>query len=61
MSAITFNWAPFEIETEFDAPTERPIDTGKGYSREEVFRTALESYLADYRKNRRIVEAKKLI
>jgi hypothetical protein len=60
MSAITFNWAPFEIKTEVDAPTERLVNIGNGYSREEEFRYALDSYIADYRKSRRIKGGKKL-
>jgi len=61
MSAITFNWAPFEIETEVEVPTDRLVNIRKGYSREEEFRAALDSYIADYRKNRRMIDAKKLL
>lgn len=61
MSAITFNWVPFEIETKVDAPAKSPIKSSGRYSREEEFRTALDSYMADYRKNRRIIDTKKLL
>ena len=52
MSAITFNWAPFEIETAIEAPTKNPIKTSSPCSREEEFRTALDSYLASYRNHK---------
>ncbi|MEQ1521049.1 MAG: hypothetical protein ABL936_07240 [Aestuariivirga sp.] len=61
MTAITFNWVPFGIETEVDAPTKSQVKSSGRCSREEEFRTALESYMADYRKNRRTIEAKKLL
>lgn len=61
MSAIAFNWAPFEIEAEVEPPTERLVNIRKGCSREEEFRSALDGYIADYRKNRRIMDAKKLL
>ena len=49
MSAITFNWALFEIETAVEAPTKSPIKSSGRFTREEEFRTALDSYLASYR------------
>ncbi len=49
MSAITFNWAPFEIETAVEAQAKSPIKSSGRLNREEEFRTVLDSYLASYR------------
>lgn len=52
MSAITYNWAPFEIEAEVEASTKFPVAIKKGSRREEEFRAALESYMAGYGNHR---------
>ncbi len=46
MSAITSDWAPVETE----APVTRAVESGKVYRREEEFRSALDNYIAHYRK-----------
>jgi membrane-associated HD superfamily phosphohydrolase len=58
MSTITYNWAPFEIETEVETPTKSPIKISNRCSREEEFRAALDSYMADYRKHRAMIANK---
>ena len=52
MYAIISGWMPFETETKTEAPPNHSIKFNKKYSREEEFRSALESYMADYRRNR---------
>jgi hypothetical protein len=52
MFAITYDLMPFETETNTEAPTNHSIKFNKKYSREEEFRSALASYIAEYRRNR---------
>lgn len=51
MSDITYDWIPFETVADTQAPIEQAIKIGKGYSREEEFRSPLDSFMADYRKH----------
>jgi hypothetical protein len=44
MSAITSDWAPNET----GVPVTSPVEIGKGYRREEEFRSALNNYIANY-------------
>lgn len=58
MFAITYDWMPFETETKTEAPTNHSIKINKKYSREEEFRSALDSYMADYRKHHAMIANK---
>jgi hypothetical protein len=58
MFAITYDWMPFETETKTEAPTNHSIRINKKYSREEEFRSALDSYMAEYRRNRDLIANK---
>jgi hypothetical protein len=51
MYAIISDWMPFVTEAESEAPTDHSIKINKKYSREEEFRSAVDSYMADYRKH----------
>ena len=44
MSALAFEWMPTETET----TTSVPVKAAENYSREEEFRLALDSYIANY-------------
>lgn len=52
MSAITYDWAPFAMEAKAQIVTNRPIQIKSRINREEEFQSALNTYLAGYRKNR---------
>jgi hypothetical protein len=58
MSAITYDWAPFAIEAKAELVTKRPIEIKIGISREEEFRSALNRYIADYRRNQDVIADK---
>lgn len=60
MSAIAFNWVPFEIETEVETPAMVPRQIRKEYSREKEFRTALDSYMAGYREHSTMIANKNI-
>ena len=47
MSAITSDWTLSETE----APTKQSVKVNRKYSREEEFRSALDSYIADYQRH----------
>jgi hypothetical protein len=52
MSDITYDWMQFETQATTDLPIRRMVRTSKPYRREDEFRSALDRYLADYRKHR---------
>jgi hypothetical protein len=52
MFAITYDLMPFETETKTETQTNHSIKFHKKHSRDEEFRSALDSYMADYRMNR---------
>ncbi|MEP7173017.1 MAG: hypothetical protein ABI705_05955 [Aestuariivirga sp.] len=52
MSTITYDWAPFAIEAKAELVIKRLIEVKTSISREEEFRSALNTYLAEYRRNR---------
>jgi hypothetical protein len=58
MSAITYDGAPFAILSGAEFATNRPNGIKNHVSREVEFRTALNTYLAEYRKNRAAVAHK---
>jgi len=58
MFAITYDWMPFETETRTEALTNHSIKINKKYSREEEFRSALDSYMADYGKHHGMIANK---
>ena len=51
MSAITYEWASFAIQSGTEFATNRPNGIKNHVSREVEFRIALNTYLAEYRKN----------
>lgn len=57
MSAITYDWAPYAIESGVEFTTNRPNGIKNFVSREVEFRTALDTFIADYRRNRAAVRA----
>ena len=58
MSDITYGWMPFEAQAAAELPTRETVGTTKPYRREDEFRSALERYLADYRKHRAMIAGK---
>lgn len=58
MSAITYNWASLAIEAEVEFTTNSPMKIKSRCSREEEFRAALNTYLAEYRRNRDLITDK---
>ena len=56
MYAIISDWVPFVTKVETEAPTQRSAKKGNNANRrEEEFRAALDSYIADYRKHRAMI------
>jgi hypothetical protein len=58
MYAITDDWMLFKTEIKTVAPTNHSIKIEEKYSRQEEFRSALECYMADYRKHHGIIANK---
>jgi hypothetical protein len=58
MSDITYDWMPFEAQTATELPIRQMIRTSKPYRREDEFRSALDRYMADYRKHHAIIANK---
>ena len=55
MSDITYDWMPFETQAATELPIRRMVRTSKPYRREDEFRSALDRYMADYRKHRTMI------
>ena len=51
MSAVTYDWALLETEVGSELATTTSIQIKRRASREEEFQSALNTYLADYRRN----------
>lgn len=60
MSAITYDWPHFAIEYRAAFETNRPNGIKNHLGREVEFRTALNTYLAEYRRNRAAVAHKNI-
>jgi hypothetical protein len=50
MAAITYDGTPYETKAKVELPTKQQLESRNKYSREEEFRSALDSYMADYQK-----------
>jgi hypothetical protein len=55
MYAIISDWMPFVTKAETETPIQHPAKGSNANRREEEFRTALDSYIADYRKHRAMI------
>jgi hypothetical protein len=55
MYAIFSDWMPFVAEAATEAPTQHSAKGNNPNRREEEFRVALDSYMADYRKHRTMI------
>lgn len=55
MYAIISDWMPFVTKAETEAPTQHSAKGNNANRREEEFRAALDSYVADYRKHRAMI------
>ncbi len=51
MSDITYDWMPNEAQAATELPIRQNVRTSKPYRREDEFRSALDRYVADYRKH----------
>ncbi len=58
MYAIISDWMPFVTEAETEAPTQHSAKGNNANRREEEFRAALDSYIADYHKHRAMIAHK---
>lgn len=58
MSDITYDWVPFEAQAATELPTRQMVGASKPYRREDEFRSALDRYLAGYRRNRELIADK---
>ena len=55
MSDITYDWMTFGAQAVAELPTRQMIKNSTPYRREEEFRAALDSYMADYRQHRALM------
>ena len=58
MTAITYDLMQFETPTATELPIRQILRTGQPYRREDEFRSALDRYIADYRRNRDLIADK---
>jgi hypothetical protein len=58
MSDITYDWMPIEAQAATELPIRRMVRTIKPYRREDEFSSALDRYIADYRKHRAMIANK---
>jgi len=58
MSDITYDWMPFETQAATELPIREMVRASKPYRREDEFRSALDRYMADYRKHRAMIANK---
>lgn len=58
MTAITYDWMQFETQTATELPIRQILRTSQLYRREDEFRSALDRYMADYRRNRDLIADK---
>ncbi len=54
MYAIISDWMPFVTKAETETPPQHPANANNANRREEEFRAALDSYIADYRRHRAV-------
>jgi hypothetical protein len=59
MTDITYDWMPLWTEAETDVPTKHSVKSNKEHRREEEFRSALDSYMANYQKHRAMMSRAK--
>jgi hypothetical protein len=52
MTDITYGWIQFETQTARELPIRQIPKPSQPHRREDEFRSALDHYLADYRRNR---------
>jgi hypothetical protein len=58
MTDITYDWMAFETPTATKLPIRHIVRTSQAFRREDEFRSALDRYMADYRKNRELIADK---
>ncbi len=58
MSDITYDWLPYEAQAATELPIREIVSTSKPCRRKDEFRSALDRYMADYRKHRAMIASK---